>query len=263
MEFIMSDLYHREHPVDMTVAEARAEVQRLRQAEVERSRSKPPIVPMYELQNCPFDDMPADFGTRPNEQTKWSIHCNHCTAYVVADTREAVISKWNNRPHLERLETENSQLAAGACIYPNGEGLFGDEHGNSFCSVERERVRLDQRETDLMAEINAARYPAPDCVTIAAPPELAERALMIELATEMALAAGYAPHCWPTWEQEATVIIPTIAKHVAASHAQNNTAPTKDWLMIEIAYCQHIDMPVSEMAGRIYAAFTKGAPVDN
>jgi hypothetical protein len=48
-----------------------------------------------------------------------------------------------------------------------------------------------------------------------APPELAERALVEELATQMALAAGYAPHCWPTWEQEATVIIPTIAKHMA------------------------------------------------
>lgn len=53
----------------------------------------------------------------------------------------------------------------------------------------------------------------------AAPPELAERALMIELATQMALAAGYAPHCWPTWEQEATVIIPTIAKHAASAIA--------------------------------------------
>lgn len=48
-----------------------------------------------------------------------------------------------------------------------------------------------------------------------APPELAERALVEELATQMALAAGYAPHCWPTWEQEATVIIPTITKHMA------------------------------------------------
>ncbi len=32
----MSDLYHGEYPVDMTVAEAYAEVQRIRQAEVER-----------------------------------------------------------------------------------------------------------------------------------------------------------------------------------------------------------------------------------
>lgn len=52
------------------------------------------------------------------------------------------------------------------------------------------------------------------------PPELTERALVIELATQMALAAGYAPHCWPTWEQEATVIIPTIAAHrIAAEQA--------------------------------------------
>lgn len=53
--------------------------------------------------------------------------------------------------------------------------------------------------------------------THAAPPESAERALVIELATQMALAAGFAAHCWPTWEQEATVIIPTIAKHAAAA----------------------------------------------
>jgi hypothetical protein len=102
-----------------------------------------------------------------------------------------------------------------------------------------------------------------DFIVATAPPELAERALMIELATEMALAAGYAPHCWPTWEREATVIIPAIAKHVAASHAPDITAPTKDWLMIEIAWCQHIDMPVSEMADRIYTAFTKGVSDDH
>lgn len=53
---------------------------------------------------CPFDGSTADFGTRPNEQTKWSIHCDRCTAYVVADTRDAVISKWNTRLREERLE---------------------------------------------------------------------------------------------------------------------------------------------------------------
>jgi len=56
--------------------------------------------------------------------------------------------------NLEVVEADNFRLAAGACIYPNGEGLLGDEHGNSFCSLEAERARLDARETELMAQLN-------------------------------------------------------------------------------------------------------------
>ena len=55
---------------------------------------------------------------------------------------------------VQELEAENFALAAGACINPNGNGLLGDEHGNSFCGVEQERLRLDERETDLMARVN-------------------------------------------------------------------------------------------------------------
>lgn len=55
---------------------------------------------------------------------------------------------------IEQLEAECSMLAAGACIYPNGNGLLGDDHGNSFCGIERERSALDLRETDLMARVN-------------------------------------------------------------------------------------------------------------
>lgn len=56
----------------------------------------------------------------------------------------------------ERLTAENSMLAAGTCINPNGNGLLGDDHGNSYCGVERDRVALDEQVTDLMARLNEA-----------------------------------------------------------------------------------------------------------
>ncbi len=61
------------------------------------------------------------------------------------------------RGEVERLTGENFLLAAGACINPNGIGLMGDEHGNSFCEVERERIKLDEQVTDLMATIAQLR----------------------------------------------------------------------------------------------------------
>lgn len=74
-----------------------------------------------------------------------------CTQWRCID-RDAMCQEAADR--IEELEAECSMFAAGACIYPNGEGLVGDEHGNSYCLVEQERVRLDTRETELLARIN-------------------------------------------------------------------------------------------------------------
>jgi hypothetical protein len=43
---------------------------------------------------------------------------------------------------IERLTAENFTLAAGACIYPNGDGLIGDERGNAVCAKDATIGRL-------------------------------------------------------------------------------------------------------------------------
>ena len=58
------------------------------------------------LKSCPFCGGAADFGTRPNEKTRWSVHCDDCTAYRTGGTEVEAIAAWNQRPadpHCEAL----------------------------------------------------------------------------------------------------------------------------------------------------------------
>jgi hypothetical protein len=41
------------------------------------------------------------------------------------------------------LMEENAALAAHACIFPDGSGLTGDEHGNSICLMQRRVAELE------------------------------------------------------------------------------------------------------------------------
>lgn len=67
----------------------------------------------------------------------------------------AIIALARANKRIAALEEENFMLAAGACINPGGNGLLGDEHGNSFCGVEVERAKLDEQLTNQMAKNNA------------------------------------------------------------------------------------------------------------
>ena len=43
----------------------------------------------------------------------------------------------------ERVKAENAALAAHACIFLDGSGVTGDEHGNSICLVTRRSEALE------------------------------------------------------------------------------------------------------------------------
>ena len=99
-------------------------------------------------------------GSIPLMVQKWrnGEHDNDVSAIAeITYLRQAIAELIASKDgEIERVNAENFRLAAGVCIYPNGEGLLGDDHGNSFCSVEQERKRLDERETELMADLNKA-----------------------------------------------------------------------------------------------------------
>jgi len=59
---------------------------------------------------------------------------------------------------IERLRAENSTLAAGACIYPNGDGLIGDERGNAVCAKDATIERLTAERDELKAQKWAVKH---------------------------------------------------------------------------------------------------------
>lgn len=51
---------------------------------------------------------------------------------------------WKAAAEIERLEKENAQLSAWVCIFLDGSGLTGDDHGHQICLKAR-RLELDPR----------------------------------------------------------------------------------------------------------------------
>lgn len=55
---------------------------------------------------------------------------------------------------VRRLHEENFALAAGQCIYNDGQGLTCDEYGNQVCTKELELRRLHAQREELLASLN-------------------------------------------------------------------------------------------------------------
>lgn len=67
---------------------------------------------------------------------------------------------------IAELERENAALAAHACIFTDGSGLTGDEHGNSICLVTRRATAAEAeaaRLRGLLEEAEKALEPFADC----------------------------------------------------------------------------------------------------
>lgn len=58
------------------------------------------------------------------------------------------------RSEYERVKAENTALAAHACIFLDGSGVTGDEHGNSICLVTRRSEALEAEVKRLREALN-------------------------------------------------------------------------------------------------------------
>lgn len=64
---------------------------------------------------CPFCGENANFGTRPNEKTRWSVHCDGCTAYRTGGTEVEAIAAWNARSESYAQFINGMEAAAQIC----------------------------------------------------------------------------------------------------------------------------------------------------